>query len=473
VSARVLHVTPCLSRVGAGRALLDAAAAADGYEHRVLSLTPAMATPEGRELVDAPDPGDLRRELADADVVQLHFWNVPELYELLEAELAPLRLLVWSHVEGRHPPQVLLPELVEYADRVVATTAGQIGAEQLEVIPPALGGARAREVAPVAHAGFNVGYIGTVDHVKLHPDYVAMSARVDVPGVRFVVCGRGAGFGALAAQAAQLGVSERFDFRGWSSDVPSVLSELDVFGYPLCEDNYSTCELVLQEAMAAAIPPIVLPHGGAARTVTHGETGVVARDAHGYARAIEHLHAHPAERRRLGAAAREYARRAWTPAAVGELWAAAYEKLLAEPKRARRWPLAAPSGARFPGAARFVRSLGATAPQFAASLTSTDADRVLAADAEIAASSPVLRSADAGGVLHYRRRYPDDAVLRLWAGLVLARQGRHALAAGEFVGAHRLGLDESRVADYLHREGRALGRPGLERHTLAALPGEG
>jgi glycosyltransferase involved in cell wall biosynthesis len=471
VSARVLHVTPCLARGGAGRALLDVAAAADGYEHRVLSLAPAMTSPEGLDLVDVPAAGELRRELAGADLVQLHFWNMPELYELLETELPPLRLLVWSHVAGRYPPQVLLPELVEYADGVVSTTALQVGADELEVIPPALSGARARDAGPVAHTGFNVGYIGTVDHVKLHPDYVAMSASVDIPDVRFIVYGKGAGFGRLAAQAAELGVGERFDLRGWSADVPSVLAEFDVFGYPLCEDNYSTCELVLQETMAAGIPPVVLPHGGAARTVTHGETGVVARDPDGYARAIEHLYAHPAARRRLGEAARDHARRAWAPAAIGERWATAYEKLLARPKRARRWPLAA-EPSRFPGAARFVRSLGATAPQFAASLTSTDTDHVLAADAEIAASSPVLRSADAGGVLHYRRRYPDDAFLRLWAGLVLARQGRHALAAGEFVGARRLGLEEARVARYLDREGRALGRPGLERRAFAAVPGE-
>ncbi len=40
-----------------------------------------------------------------------------------------------------------------------------------------------------------------------------------------------------------------------------------------------------------------------------------------------------------------------------------------------------------------------------------------------------------GGVLHYRRHYPNDGYLRLWAGLVLEAAGKHVLAVGEFSGA--------------------------------------
>src|SRR5256714_15389959 len=93
------------------------------------------------------------------------------------------------------------------------------------------------------------------DFSKMHPRYVAMSADVDVPGVRFVVCGAGAGFPALARQAEQLGVGDRFELRGWVDDIRPVIARLDVFGYPLCEDNYSASDLVLQEVMYAGVPP--------------------------------------------------------------------------------------------------------------------------------------------------------------------------------------------------------------------------
>ncbi|MCE9557449.1 MAG: hypothetical protein K8R88_00715, partial [Armatimonadetes bacterium] len=73
--------------------------------------------------------------------------------------------------------------------------------------------------------------------------------------------------------------------------------------------NYSTGELVLQEAMLAGIPPIVLPFGGAANRVIHGNTGLVAQDVRGYSEAIAFLYNNPVVRARLGTAANDYARK--------------------------------------------------------------------------------------------------------------------------------------------------------------------
>jgi hypothetical protein len=225
-----------------------------------------------------------------------------------------------------------------------------------------------------------------------------------------------------------------------------VLAELDVFGYPLCEDNYSASELAMQEAMYAGVPPVVLPHGGAARLVDHGRTGLVARDEDEYALAVEYLHAHPEERRRLGRAAHEHAVATWSPEVVARDWAAVYAELLGHPKRSRSWrrdPTLAPAAREAPGAARFVESLGERAGAFRTSLLSDDEERVLAAEQEIAASTPVLAGADTGGVLHWRRHYARDPYLRLWSGLVLEQQGRPALAAGEFAGARAAGIDRA------------------------------
>jgi hypothetical protein len=154
----------------------------------------------------------------------------------------------------------------------------------------------------------------------------------------------------------------------------------------------------------------------------------------------------------LGEAARVHAIREWSPGPLGARWGATYEELLARPKRARAWQhdrALASAAVRAPGAVRFVESLGDRGEDFRASLLGADPDRVVAAERAIAASSPALRSADAGGIVHYRRRYPGDPYLRLWSGLVLGEQGRRALAAGEFAGAIESGLDRSRAAAYL------------------------
>src|SRR4051812_21252009 len=423
---QILHVIPRLSRGGAGRALLCLTRTLGDFQHRVLSLEPG-------EAIDGLEPAR-RSELATADIVHVHFWNAPALHELLTEPLPPARLLLVAHVGGEHPPQVLTRAMTEHADMTV------------RAIPAVGGWERIEGVEPVPHEGFNVGYVGTVGFGKMHPHYVAMSASIRAPGVRFVVCGGGDAFATLARQAEALGVRERFELRGWAGDVAAVLGELDVFGYPLCEDNYSLWELALQEAMYAGVPPVVLPHGGAAQLVQHGRTGLVARDERDYARAVEFLHEHPDERRRIGRAAREHAIATWSPDVVARDWEAAYADLLSQPKRARSWrrdPELEIAAVRAPGAARFVESLGDAAGPFRTSLLSDEPGRVLAAEREIAASSPMLAGADTGGILHYRGHYRDDPYLRLWSGLVLEEQGRPALAAGEFAGALAAGLDRA------------------------------
>jgi glycosyltransferase involved in cell wall biosynthesis len=89
------------------------------------------------------------------------------------------------------------------------------------------------------HAGFNVGYIGTVDSFKMHPRYVPMSAGIQVPDAHFVVCGPG-NLEQLQAQTRDLGAADRFDFRGYVNDIKPVIETFDVYGYPLCESTYAS-----------------------------------------------------------------------------------------------------------------------------------------------------------------------------------------------------------------------------------------
>jgi glycosyltransferase involved in cell wall biosynthesis/lysophospholipase L1-like esterase len=456
VTTSVLHVIPALSRGGAGRALLTAARASSAVadvEHSVLSLRAADAWMEssarqwGLDVLNAPGLREATEAIRAADVVQLHFWNSPELYELLFADLPPMRLLVWSHVAGEHLPQVLIPELIEFADQTIASspyTTELPGLEELDVIPAVAGWDRVEGVCRNEDSPFTVGFIGTLDFAKLHPSFVPMSARMNIPGGRFVVCGAGGALPALRRQASEHGNGARFDFRGYVEDIREALAMMDVFGYPLADGNSSTSELVLQEAMYAGVPPVVLGPGGARLAVVHNETGLVAEDEAEYQRAVEHLYAHPEERERLGAAAREHARRTWSAEKVAGRWVDTYHALVGRPKRTRRWTHVPETGA-----ARFLQGLGRSAPQFAVSLGQDEGD-VLAADRHIADSKAVLCTG-AGGILAYRDHYPDDGWLRAWAGLVLHRQGRRALATGELAAAVRLGCDEARVRRYLAR----------------------
>jgi hypothetical protein len=358
-------------------------------------------------------------------------------------------------------------ELVGAADVVVAASAythalpilreaRDRGYPRSVLIPDTTDLAAFAQVARAGAPGFRVGYLGTVDFVKMHPAYVVLHARLRIPGVRVAVAGAGRAWPALRRDAAKLAASDRFEWRGYVTDVPAFLAELDVLGYPLCEDNYSSAELVLQEAMAAGVPPVVLSHGGAARMIHHGETGLVAESLDEYVTAIETLHREPELRRRLGAAARVFALRTFGAARAARALDEVYADLVRAPKRPWHG-----LGSIRSGAFAFLRALGGTAPEFARSLSGAEPAALLEAERRIARASALLGSADAGGVLHYRRHYPDDPHLRLWAGLVLAGQGRHALAFAELAAAIALGCDHWRVRGYAAACAERAGSPAL------------
>jgi glycosyltransferase involved in cell wall biosynthesis len=428
----ILHVIQRLTNGGASRCMQAMAcwSSREGaWEHRFLSLAPA---------------GGGRREAVErADVVVVHFWNTPELYAWLRSDLPSLRLLLVLHVGGLHAPQVVTRPLVDFADYVLATSPFTLRlpvidqAKTAAMFSPA-GFERLAGVRPRPHGAFNVGYIGTLSPVKMHPRFVAMSARVDIPNVRFILCGS-------MPAAALRNLDGRFEFRGYVEDIAPVLAELDVFGYPLCEDNYSTSDLSLQEAMYAGVPPVIFPYGGIGELVQHGKTGLIVNSEEEYTRAIEYLYHHPEERRRLGEAARDYARQHFgADRAAGPL-NRIFEGLLSQPKRERRLT-DAPADAS--GAELFAAALGDSAPQFSRSLRPGDRLQLLEAESLIAASSPVLQDEGGGGIFHYRNAYLRDPMLRLWSGLVLMEQGQNARAFSEFQAALSLGLDDWRVKPY-------------------------
>ncbi len=455
MSQSVLHVFPTLSRGGAGRGIAGLIPAlAKDTVHSIVSLEPPdgltaeAVRSAGAEVIGEPAPDVLRAAVEQADIVHVHFWNCPAIYEFLySAELPPSRLLLYSHTAGTRRPQILTRELVDFADRAITSAHRPLDlawGERMEAIPMVFDRTRVRAPASAGDRPFTVGYVGTVDFSKLHRDFIALCAAVDVPEARFVVCGEGGALLTLRREVEELGLAGRVELRGYVEDIGPALAEMDVFGYPLSDENSATGELALQEAMFAGVVPVVLGPGGARDAFIDGESGIGVDDAATYAEAIERLATDPAERLRLSRGAREHAEREFSVERVARLWDVVYAEMLDRDKTAKRLADPGPGGA-----ARFVASLGDTGPEFEISLGARPGDR-LEADRLIAHSPPAVLS-DGGGILFYRDRYPSDAELHLWAGLALDRQGRASLAAGELAAAVRCGRDDELVAAYRRR----------------------
>ena len=133
--------------------------------------------------------------------MQIEWWNAPEVDDFLRSDLPPVRMLLWIHVAGDRPPQIITPDVVEYADFALASSPKCFLNESIQSLPTeariaktgmaydATDFARLDGLKPKPHDDFRVGYIGYVDYVKMHRRYVHMSAAADIPNVKFVVCG--------------------------------------------------------------------------------------------------------------------------------------------------------------------------------------------------------------------------------------------------------------------------------------------
>lgn len=462
----IVNVIPRLKGGGAARSTLDLArelVARYNVKASILSLGEADANvaqeahDAGLEILAREDLETVTRALRAADIVHAAFWNTPEMYAWLRSALPPMRLLFTFYIHGEHPAQLITAPLFEFADTVIVTAARtlQLAVFQQNALArrarsyriPASTQMRAAQPISVRPRAARVGYVGTVDFVKMNSRYVELCAAVHNAEIVFPIAGGGDGFKTLRHQANERGIASRFEWLGYQDDPYPVLASLDVFGYPLCHDTYATTDLILQEAMWLGVPPVILPYGGLSDLIQHNTTGLIVSESE-YAQALEELARDETLRARLSANARQYAREHFGADKHAPALYAVYETAMQVEKRERVWR-SEWCDARWAGASALIEAFGDAAHTLRVSLVSNDLTEIRAAEQEIARATPAQTSVGGGGILDYRRAYPNDAYLRLWAGLVFAQQNRFAFAAAEFAAARELGLPEARAKSYL------------------------
>lgn len=488
--ATILTITETILLGGANRAFIAGAshsARASGNCYQLLSLTPesddpaacSFAEQNGIRVVRAHSEDELNALIASADIVLLNWWSSPDMGRFMQRHLPECRLAAWMHVGGHTDPQRVPDSFVEYVDLAIACSpytaecdafnnlSVDTRLEKTAMVYAPTDRTRLHDFKPIPHHGFNVGYIGTVHFLKMHQNYVRMSAAVAVPESRFLVFGSGGYQPLLKAQARELGAESRFVFHGLTENIAEAIGLFDVYGYPLCEDTYAACELNLQEVMYCGIVPVVFPHGGCKRLIVDNFTGFVVKSEREYAQAIEYLYHHPDERRRMGTNAAEYARQIFSPERSGAELNALWNRLLLKPKTKKqplRSALHVPFSERSSGVAQFLETLGPTRARFQATLGCGDYIPLFNADAEIMNSSPLLKH---GGILRYASAYPTDPYLNFWAALSLwSEQVRLGDACIKFFEAIRNGFPHWRPWWYLAQIARSLGDAGLATRAL-------
>jgi glycosyltransferase involved in cell wall biosynthesis len=175
-----------------------------------------------------------------------------------------------------------------------------------------------------------IGYVGRLVPIKDLPSLLRAFARAlpSIPQARLVLAGDGEARDGLRALVEELQIAEYVRFAGWVRDLPALYQSFDIVA--LSSLNEGTPSALI-EAMAAGRAVVATAVGGVPDLIEDGETGLLIppSDLQRLADALVHLAGHPAERRRLGLAARGAVARRFGRARLAADMAGLYRRGLA------------------------------------------------------------------------------------------------------------------------------------------------
>lgn len=456
VPVEVLHVIQQFGRGGASQALSSLIDAATSSRHRVVSLIPAVPSArdhlieKGIPLFENLPQLELESLVESAEIVQIHFWNTPELYEFMSRPITA-RIILWSHVAGNTAPHIVIPGLASYSDLIVSTGVPfDHLCDRGFVIKPRTPHNITQSPRPTEKKEpFTVGIFGTLDSSRSEASAFDVFVAAQLPGAKLLVVGTGDLLPMWRAQAESLNMLDRVEFTGFVNDVGSQLSRMDVLLHMPRKDSSATSDLAIQEALLAGVVPVVTSGTPVTDLVRHEIDALIAFDADQSAVHLRALFQQPVLLERLREEGLRMSHQEFDRQSTARQFENLYRQLMDQPVRTHQLSIDLTDT----GAQRFIATMGFAADTFKVSATRGNGWQE--ADEIISLSSPALIGAGAGGILHYRGYYPHDPMLRYWAGLVFATQGRTAFAAAEFSAAAKanvLGAEErlNALMDSLH-----------------------
>ena len=330
---KVLHLTAHLGG-GVGKALsglvLQAILSGSKVLHTIVTFEKQektqfieLITKAGGNVFICPTADELAAMIEVTDIVQLEWWNHPLILNAVCSNYLPsMRLLVWSHVSGLNTPHIP-PDLMMAAHQFIFTSACSFEMRGITNLPDDV---RERLGVVSSSGGFDgfpmpkqnendplcAGYIGSLNFAKLHPRYVEYLAAVKVPDFKVKLIGDVVNQEILEQQCRQIGRSDLLEFRGYTNDVATELTSINVLPYLLNPEHYGTTENALIEAMSMGIVPIVLDNPAERLIVEDSKTGIIVDSPKEFADAIHWLKENPKERLKIGVQAADSVRERFT-----------------------------------------------------------------------------------------------------------------------------------------------------------------
>ncbi len=124
-----------------------------------------------------------------------------------------------------------------------------------------------------------VGIVAALRPEKNHRLFLKIAAQIKKshPETHFLIAGDGPVRGELEQYAANLNVQDRVHFLGSVSDIPGLLSTMDVFA--LTSDNEASPVSIL-EAMSCSLPVVATDVGSVGQSVIENQTGFLVPTNH-------------------------------------------------------------------------------------------------------------------------------------------------------------------------------------------------
>ncbi|OGI00322.1 MAG: hypothetical protein A2Y25_01685 [Candidatus Melainabacteria bacterium GWF2_37_15] len=363
---QILHITTHLGG-GVGSVVLNYIKNDDNFEHKIVCLDYANENSiEVAKNINVELHGDMSKNIPkvielikNSDIVLIHFWNHPLLYDfLIRHKFPPSRVIFWSHISGICAPHNFTYKTLTFPDLFVFNTPLGFNNKEVQSLSTdekkrlrviwATGGIEhLKDIKPCIKEYFNIGYIGTVDYCRLRNDFLEICSKIKIDNAKFTVCG-GTKEKEIYNQAKKLGLDKKFNFTGKIKDVKKYLETFDIFAYPLVYNHSGTCDLVLQEAMAAGVVPVVFNNPMERYIVKNGITGIVVKTNNEYIAAIEKLYKDVNLRNKLSMQAKAYALKHFSINTLITDWKKLINEVLEIPKTEKQWLMKKPNNEIMP-----------------------------------------------------------------------------------------------------------------------------
>lgn len=143
--------------------------------------------------------------------------------------------------------------------------------EEFETKVPAI-----RRTLGIRDDDLAIGMVSCFKPQKSPLDFVRLAhlVRQSLPNATFVLVGDGVLRNSVRKLTHALGLDRRIILAGWRSDMPAVLSAIDVF---VLTSLWEGLPIAVLEAMAASRPVIATDTGGIAELIVEGKTGFLVK----------------------------------------------------------------------------------------------------------------------------------------------------------------------------------------------------